>query len=77
MRIDIKVILRNGERVTRHLRTPPHTRITEHGTDMLWKQEADRLQQFFPGREFRLVPLRDGNFNFVEIPPELAADQAI
>src|SRR5438309_907257 len=35
----------------------------------LLEQEADRVAKWFPGLEFRLVTLRDGNFNFVEIEP--------
>jgi hypothetical protein len=73
MKIDVKVIFDDGRRVTRHLRTPAHTRLTEVGKEALLHQEADRLEQFFPGLEFRLVPLQGGSFNFVQIPPEMTA----
>jgi len=43
-------------------------RLTAKGVDALLDQEAARVEQFFPGLEFRLVPLRDGHFNFMEIP---------
>jgi hypothetical protein len=74
VKVDIKVVLLDGQKVTRHLRTPKHRRLTSAGVDALLKQEADRVEQFFPGREFRLVPLRDCCFNFVEIKPELATE---
>ena len=38
------------------------------------KFEAERVEQFFPGLEFRLVPLQGGNFNFVEIKPEITTE---
>lgn len=43
---------------------------------MLLEQEVDRVKRFFPGLEFRLVSLRDGNFNFVEVKPEMEGSLA-
>jgi hypothetical protein len=74
MKIDIKVVRLNGQTVTRHLRTPRGRRLTGAGTDALLKQEAERVEQFFPGLEFRLVPLHSGSFNFVEIKPEFTTE---
>jgi hypothetical protein len=66
-RLDITTILSDGKRITRHLRTAPDQFLPPAAVDILLKQEADRVEEYFPGREFRLVPLRDGNFNFVEV----------
>ena len=76
MKIDIRVVLLDGQSVTRHLRTPKGRRLTGAGMDMLWKQEADHLEKHFPDREFRLAPLHGGSFNFIEIPKEVDADGA-
>lgn len=62
----ITTIMSDGKRVTRNLRTPPGQLFTESGIDALLEREAARVEEFFPGRDFRLVPLRDGSFNFVE-----------
>lgn len=75
--MEITVVCLDGRRITRHLRTPPGRFITSAGVEALLKHEADRVEEFFPGLEFRLVPLRDGSFNFIEMPPEMAADVAI
>jgi hypothetical protein len=73
MRIDIKIVRLDGSKVVRRLRTEAHRRLTPVGINAMLRQEADRVEQFFPGLEFRLVPLRGGNFNFVEIPAEMAS----
>ena len=53
----------------RHLRTPPGRFLSPQGIDALLDAEAKRVEEYFPGLEFRLVPLRGGiNFNFVEVP---------
>jgi hypothetical protein len=70
MKIEIKVVRLDGTNHVRRLRTPPHTRLTSAGVDALLHQEAERVEQYFPGAEFRLVPLRNGSFNFVEMTPE-------
>jgi len=70
-RLEITTILCDGTRATRHLRTAPNQFLSPAGVETLLGQEADRVEQFFPGREFRLVPLRDGNFNFVEVKLEV------
>lgn len=64
--VKITVIQIDGKRVTRCVRTPPRQRLTAAGVDALLDNEAERVARFFPDREFRLVPLLDGNFNFVE-----------
>lgn len=76
MKINFTVRRLNGEVATRRLRTPKHTRLTEAGREMLLEQEVDRVERFFPGLEFRLVPVRDGNFNFVEVKPEMEGSLA-
>ena len=65
-RLDITTILCDGQRLKRNLRTPPSQFLSPAGVDAQLDAEAKRIEEFFPGREFRLVPLRDGNFNFVE-----------
>jgi hypothetical protein len=40
--------------------------LTPAGIDGILKEQADIVEQLFPGAEFRLVALRDGNFNFVQ-----------
>lgn len=75
-RLDITTILLNGERAVRHLRTPPNQFWSPNGIEHLLEQEAERVESFFPGREFRLVPLRDGNFNFVEVKLEIPPHEA-
>ena len=68
--LTITAVLLSGKKLRRKLRTPPGRLLTPSDIEGTLKIEADRLEQFFPGREFRLVPLRDGNFNFVEIPKD-------
>jgi hypothetical protein len=70
----ITVILIDGKRFARRLRTPPGTLLTPAGVDAQLLREADRVEQYFPGLEFRLVPLRDGNFNFIQLPVTAVAD---
>jgi hypothetical protein len=66
-RLTITTILCDGQRARRELRTPPGQFLSPAGIDAQLEVEAKRVEEFFAGREFRLVPLRDGNFNFVEI----------
>jgi hypothetical protein len=66
--VQITVALLDGQKIRRHLRTPPQNALTPDGVESVLQQEAARVEQFFPGREFRLVPLRGGrDFNFVEV----------
>lgn len=60
----------NGKRATRKQTAPAGKLFADSGIEQLLKIEAYRLEQWFPGKEFRLVPLRDGNFNFVELRTE-------
>ena len=64
--LKVTVVRLDGRRMTRNLRTAPGQLLTPTGVEMTLKQEAERVETYFPGLEFRLVPLRDGNFNFVE-----------
>jgi hypothetical protein len=70
--LTVTAILLNGKRFTRRLRTPPKKYLKPEGVEAVLAEEASRVEQFFPDREFRLVPLRDGNFNFVEVAPQSA-----
>jgi hypothetical protein len=74
--VTLTVILLDGERAVRRLRTPAGKWLTAEGTDALLDREAERVEKYFPGREFRLVPLRDGNFNFCEVKSEVKKDPA-
>lgn len=66
----VTVVLADGKKVRRIVKSPPFQMLTARGVDMVLEQEANRVGRFFPGKEFRLVPLRDGkSFNFVEIAP--------
>lgn len=66
------VIFLDGKRLSRIVRTPPGKALLPAGVDKLLEQEAERLERFCPGREFRLVPLANGTFNFIEMSKEEA-----
>jgi hypothetical protein len=70
-KVSFKVVMLTGETVTRRHAAPRGTRFTREGIDHLLTQEAARVEQYIPGHEFRLVPMRDGGFNFIEIPAEM------
>lgn len=70
--LTLKVRLLDGSAVVRKVRAPAGKRITDKGVDQVLENIGAQIEEAFPGREFRLVPMRDGNFNFVEI----AADRA-
>jgi hypothetical protein len=74
--IRLTVVLRDKKRVSRIVRTPPGKVFTESGIEDVLRQESEQVERFFPGREFRLVPLSGGQFNFVEISPEKEAEVA-
>jgi hypothetical protein len=65
----VTVVRLDGRRATRSLKAMKGQLLTPLGLEAALKHEAERVEQYFPGLEFRLVPLRDGNFNFVEIAP--------
>jgi hypothetical protein len=73
-RLDVTVVRLDGKRVARCLHTPPGQFLSERGVNALLLQEAERVEQFFPGVEFRLVPLRGGKFNFVEIRSDVTPE---
>jgi hypothetical protein len=55
-----------GRRATRRRIAPAGQLITPAGIDGILEQEAEIVERFYPGSEFRLVALRDGNFNFIQ-----------
>jgi len=65
------VILKDGTRFRHPMRTKPGRFLTPEDVEKLLKSEADTVERFFPGLEFRLVPLQGGNFNLVEVKPEV------
>jgi hypothetical protein len=75
--VNLTVITLDGERAVRRLRTEPGQWLTAEGTDALLDREAERIEKYFPGREFRLVALRDGNFNFVEVKKDPAVAELV
>jgi hypothetical protein len=64
--VSITVIPLVGRRGTRRRVAPAGQLITPAGIDVILEQEAEIVERFFPGAEFRLVALRDGNFNFIQ-----------
>jgi hypothetical protein len=63
------VILLDGTRFRHPMRTKPGRFLTPNDVEKLLESEAKTVERFFPGQEFRLVPLRGGNFNLVEVKP--------
>jgi hypothetical protein len=70
--IRLAVILQDGKRHTKIVRAPAGRQFTDPAVDAVLDNEAQLIEKFFPGREFRLVPL-DKGFNFVEIAKEAEA----
>jgi hypothetical protein len=64
--VTITVIPLVGRRGTRRRIAPAGQLISPAGIDGILHEEAEIVERFFPGAEFRLVALRDGNFNFVQ-----------
>jgi hypothetical protein len=62
----VTVILLDGKKIRRRLRAQAGAFLNDKAIDAALKMESDALEKYFAGREFRLVQLRDGNFNFVE-----------
>ena len=56
-----------GRRASRRRIAPAGNFITPQGVDGILAQEAEIIEKFFPGAEFRMVELRDGNFNFIQV----------
>ena len=73
-RLTITTILLDGKRHRRELRTPPGQFLSPRGVNAQLDEEANRVEEFFPGLEFRLVQLSDGSFNFVEIEQSHVVD---
>lgn len=66
------VILMDGKRFPKIVRAPAGRLVSAQGIEAVLAQEATIIEKFFPGREFRLVPLASGDFNFIEMPKEEA-----
>ena len=66
------VILTDGKRFPKIVRAPAGKLISTKGIEAVLDDEATIVEKFFPGREFRLVPLASGDFNFVEMSAEEA-----
>jgi len=66
----VSIFLLDGTKERKRVSAPAGKRWTDNGIDQILKNFATYCDRAFPGREFRLVPLRDGNFNFVEFEPE-------
>ena len=67
----LTVCLSNGTKIRRKYKAAAHQGITKIGIEQILEQESAAVSQAFKDRDFRLVPLSDGNFNLVEI--EVAA----
>lgn len=65
--IRLNVVLRNKRRFSKLVRAGSGRQFTEEGIDSLLQSEAEQVSKYFPGREFHLVPLANGAYNFVEI----------
>lgn len=70
--IRFSVILIDGKRFPKIVRAPAGRLFTETAIENLLAREAEIIDKYFPGREFRLVPLTSRDFNFVEISKEEA-----
>jgi hypothetical protein len=66
--VSITVVMLDGKRVRRRVRAAPGMELTPAGVDGILESQAEQIDQAFPGRAFRLVPLRDCAFNLVEVP---------
>jgi hypothetical protein len=64
--VTITMIPLVGRRATRRRIAPAGQLITPAGIDGILEQEAEIVERFYPGSEFRLVTLRNGNFNFIQ-----------
>lgn len=71
--VRFSVILSDGKRFPKIVRAPAGKLLTEAAIDAVLAQEATVIEKYFPGREFRLVPLASGDFNFIEMGKEEAA----
>ena len=76
--LTITTIFAGGSgRVVQRYRAPAGKGLTASGIDKLLEVRIEETDRFFPGREFRLVPLRDGNFNLVEIADAQPSTHAV
>jgi hypothetical protein len=69
--LSFTVCLADGKKIRRRLKTLPGMQLTAGGLDAIVTEEAALVEKCWPGREFRLVPLRGRAFNFVEQLPSL------
>lgn len=65
-------IFLDGTRVSKIVRSPAGKLFSQAGIEEILSAEAATIEKYFPGREFRLAALADGNFNFVEMSKEEA-----
>ncbi len=72
--LTVKVRFLDHSTVVRKLRAPAGKLLTDKGVDQVLEQLAGQIESEFPKQEFRLVPLRDGNFNFVEVAVDSAEE---
>jgi len=70
--VRFSVILVDGRRFPKIVRAPAGRRMPEALVEAVLTREAELVEKHFPGREFRLVPLASGDFNFVEMGKEEA-----
>jgi hypothetical protein len=66
--VSITVITLDGKRVRRRVRAAPGMKLTPAGIDRILESQANQLEEAFPGRAFRLVPLQSCAFNLIEVP---------
>ena len=59
----------NGKKERERIHAPRGKAFTKQGIENILNAQATYVEKAFPGREFSFVPLRDGNFNFVECLP--------
>ena len=67
--VTFTLIRANGTKERRHYRAAPRTLFNDKAVDNMLEKQAALLEKLFPGIDFRLVPLADGNFNLIEEKP--------
>lgn len=72
--IEIVTVMPDGKRFRRVLKAPPGKGLTEIHRENILADFAGKLEQSFPGVEFKLLPIAGGRqFNFVAQKPEAIA----
>jgi hypothetical protein len=62
----VSLILRGAKPLRKYYRAPARKLLSQMGVENILQAHANQLENAFPGRQFSLIPLRDGNFNIVE-----------